>query len=321
MALFFSKPDVRALKEAGNTKGLLRALGYKGDYYVRQSAAEALTDLGCREAIPAIWNLFVNDEDSHVRYWAAEYLGRFDYLPDDPEQAVKLLAALRRYDDCVVFGSVAIVPMLGKFAGIGDGWDAHKRYREAYLKLGDEGLAVFCLYTDQLYGEYKTMCAQTTSINYSFDADKQKAAVIEAYAKTLGFAATLIGAFARPLALSYLESLYPRVRADIYSDSDGGFNDMFKAVLVRRKIISAPEAFGPDYYEAVVPLLVEGLGDPSRFVRWEAVDLIEKWPRTAVTDVQLRGALQQALDIEEDSVSSRRRVMEAILEGRDVAPR
>lgn len=74
MMLPFIKPDVRQLEKNGNVKGLIKALKYKNDPYVRWTAAKILGKWKEKKAVKPLIEL-LNDPDWHVRGNAAEALG------------------------------------------------------------------------------------------------------------------------------------------------------------------------------------------------------------------------------------------------------
>lgn len=68
------KPDVKKLEESRNVKGLIKALKYKGDAYVRWKAAKILGKWKEERAIKGLVEL-LNDPHWHVRRNAVEALG------------------------------------------------------------------------------------------------------------------------------------------------------------------------------------------------------------------------------------------------------
>ena len=61
---FFMPPSVSRLKDQRDVKGLIKALGYQKDSWVRMDAAYALADIGpaARAAIPALIAALANDD-------------------------------------------------------------------------------------------------------------------------------------------------------------------------------------------------------------------------------------------------------------------
>jgi len=70
----FVKPDVKKLEEKGDVKGLIKALKYKGDAYVRWKAAKTLGKWKEERAIKGLAEL-LQDSHWHVRRNAVEALG------------------------------------------------------------------------------------------------------------------------------------------------------------------------------------------------------------------------------------------------------
>jgi len=86
MALFglIGKPDVNKLKMNNDIDGLITALRYKKDYFVRKTAADALGQIGNTRAVESLINT-LNDEDYRVQHAAAFALGKIgDVRAIDP---------------------------------------------------------------------------------------------------------------------------------------------------------------------------------------------------------------------------------------------
>jgi HEAT repeat protein len=69
-------PDVPEMKAKHDVPGLIKALGYKEDYWVRNCAAEVLGELGDRQAVKPLINSLEKDYKYLVREKAAEALGK-----------------------------------------------------------------------------------------------------------------------------------------------------------------------------------------------------------------------------------------------------
>ena len=96
----FGPPDVDKLADRRDVRGLIKALSYKKDRYVRQTAANRLGHLGDPAAVPALLEA-LGDEHSWVRGSAAYALG----VLGDPRAVPALVRALR--DDLHVSGHAA----------------------------------------------------------------------------------------------------------------------------------------------------------------------------------------------------------------------
>lgn len=84
----FGPPDPSALRDQGDTAGLIKALGYKKDASIRQGAAIALGELGSAEALPPLMITLADvKEDFSVRRAAACAVGAIG-----DRRAVKALA-------------------------------------------------------------------------------------------------------------------------------------------------------------------------------------------------------------------------------------
>lgn len=94
----FKPSDIENMQAKKDIEGLVRALGYKEDYYVRMDAARALGKIGDPRAVePLIAAL--KDEELNVRKEAAgalESLHRSGKL--DESSRAKIVAALKNTD-------------------------------------------------------------------------------------------------------------------------------------------------------------------------------------------------------------------------------
>ena len=90
----FGPPNVKELEAGRNVKGLIKALGYKKDWIVRHTAAEALGRIGDARAVKP---LSVALKDTYIGHDAAEALGRIG-----DARAVKPLSAALNDTDSLV---------------------------------------------------------------------------------------------------------------------------------------------------------------------------------------------------------------------------
>ena len=85
----FGPPDVEKLEANRDVEGLIKALEYNKDSWVRKSAAEALGKLGDPKAVAPLIHA-LKDEDWRVRMGAADLLGKLG----DPKAVDPLIDAL-----------------------------------------------------------------------------------------------------------------------------------------------------------------------------------------------------------------------------------
>lgn len=110
MSLFGMQPNVAKLEAKRDVMGLIKALNYVKDSYVRESAARALGNLGDAQAVDALVAVLVSDL-KNVRSAAAEALGQIG----DTRAVKPLISILKSNAEPEKLESVAIA--LGK---IGD---------------------------------------------------------------------------------------------------------------------------------------------------------------------------------------------------------
>ncbi len=134
----FGRPKVEKMKARRDAAGLIKALGYRKDWSVRQDAAGALGELGDVGAIPPLVDVLQKDEHGYVRSAAAKALGKIG----DPCAVEPLIAALRdgnvnvRSSAVEALGQIGdaraiepLIPMLWR-------WDVSKAAAQALDCLG-----------------------------------------------------------------------------------------------------------------------------------------------------------------------------------------
>jgi len=101
----FGPPNIEKLKQKHDFKGLIKALEFQKDYYIRRTAAKALGDLGDSCAVEPLL-LVMRDREERVRQAAAEALGKLG----DARAFQPLVAALKDQDrDVCLAASNALV--------------------------------------------------------------------------------------------------------------------------------------------------------------------------------------------------------------------
>jgi hypothetical protein len=137
----------------------------------------------------------------------------------------------------------------------------------------------FIMLMEQIYSEYKNYIAPIHRLDYAWDDDKRKAAVIKHFAQKLGEAAEVVAAYGTAEAAEYCARFYARVNAEIYSVPANKFGDMYKAEDIRRQIVESFQHID-EMHRAQAGDFLAGIliNEPSYFVRWEAVDVLRKWP-------------------------------------------
>ena len=109
------KPNIERMKEKKDVNGLKKALKHK-DYRIRMKAAEALGEIGVKDAIDSLIKALKEDESSEVRKYAAMALGKIG----DERAAEALIEALKDESLDVRLESAKALKSIGvkKFAEI-----------------------------------------------------------------------------------------------------------------------------------------------------------------------------------------------------------
>ncbi len=107
----FAQPNIEKLKEKRDVKGLIKALNYKEDYYVRIEAAKTLGEIGDKRAVaPLIQAL--KDEAGYVRIEAAKALGEIGWQPENNAEKVSYLMAKGQWDELVKLGKSVVALLI-----------------------------------------------------------------------------------------------------------------------------------------------------------------------------------------------------------------
>ncbi len=119
----FGPPNVEALKEKKNVKGLIKALSYPKDFQVRKSAAKALGEIRDSRAVEQLIAT-LQDEDSKVRKSAAKALASIG-----EDSAIEPLADTFKNEMCVYYNEEEISD-LGLTAALMDLGKSLSRWKE-----------------------------------------------------------------------------------------------------------------------------------------------------------------------------------------------
>jgi len=106
----FGPPDVKNLKEKGNIKGLIKAMGYTKPvgWKVRNDAAKALGEIGDKRAVKPLV-VALKDKDKDMRSSAAKVLGQIG----DARAVEPLIAGLKDKDSVVRNASARALGQIG----------------------------------------------------------------------------------------------------------------------------------------------------------------------------------------------------------------
>ena len=123
--------NVGKMKSKGDVKGLIKALNYRKDAYIREAAAKALGEIGDARAIEPLIDA-LKDESEYVRSAAAEALDKLGWQPDTEERKAAYWAAKQEWDKCVEIGAPAVEPLI---IALKD-WRVREAAAEALGKIG-----------------------------------------------------------------------------------------------------------------------------------------------------------------------------------------
>jgi len=205
-----------------------------------------------------------NSSDRFIPRRCAESLRALNFKPQ--KDAIGALYWHYLFDDekCAECGADFAIPLLLKsFVGLGDGWDVNERWRNTYFKLGDVGFMPFVTFFQQIYVEYKNFIRNITKLDFSLDSDKRKAAMIEYYSQLLKQSVKTISKYGNIQAFEYCVKFYKNLKCEVYSHTEVGFLDIFKAVTIRKNAVESFIAFPESLFEQIVVFLCDILeNDP-----------------------------------------------------------
>jgi hypothetical protein len=296
MALF-GPPNPEALKEKRNIKGLIKALSYKKDLNIRVNAARMLENLDAKDAIPAIVRQMETETDTWGKRRYAESLRNMGYRPEKGKAAY--YALLGDYESSAASGEEeAFGELIKAFISAGESWQVYAKLGKAFLLFGEGAIPALTAFTDSLYGEYKKFTGTVREINFAAAEGKHKKAVIERFVYKLDGAARIISMFNHPAGLAYCESLYKRIRTEIYSVPDSYFSDIYDAEKLRTRIVENLNLYSAEHEKKLFAFLAYVMMNDEAFnVRWKAALVLEKHRIQAVKqDELLQGALRHVLE-------------------------
>ncbi len=308
MGFLFGPPKVDKLKAKRDVRGLLKALTFEKDWIIRKHAAQALGEIGATSATPDLVARLLAEERVIAREAVAEALDRLGWTPQKDAASAcfyRIKGQLEKCAECGDDGIRELLPLL---------LDGNSRVRDIWRSFGAKGAMTAMAVANMLFEQYKGFASGTSELDFRFADDRQKDAMIEAMVKRLVSCVRAIGQYVDPSTDMYLSNLYDQVRRSIYSNPEGGFLDAFKAVDLRENIVSALRR---STSQIALDLHLEVLtSDPARFVRWAAVDALaylnEEHPGL-IRGAKFREALETALALEEDGISSRKRKIQELL--------
>ncbi|AEC01275.1 hypothetical protein [Parasphaerochaeta coccoides] len=280
------KPDVKKLEQRRNVKGLIKAMKYaKDDGTTSMLALMALKDMKAKEAIPAIEKFLMYASRQHSDFYTKDTVRRccdclraMDYEPTNQEIGAFYWGNTSQYDKLATCDPALAIPQFFAFFARGGYCE---KWLNAYLALDAvTGFMSLLAFTGQIFEQYKSFTKSTPSINYSLDSDKRKAAYMEHLVTLLQNAVDVVCAYKHNAAFSYLIQLYNQVNEEIYSDPEGGFPDMFRAVKIRSHIVVRVGQFPfENFGEQICAFLSNVLNyDRADLVKHEAMMGAEKLP-------------------------------------------
>jgi HEAT repeat protein len=155
---------------------------------------------------------------------------------------------------------------------------------------------------EDLREEYQKLASRGTSFDFRMSEDRARSAMLKDSVSHLGDYARKVAQIQTEEAAAYLKSFYEWVWLHIYSVSDGGLYDVFNAVRLRERIVSAVSDLGES---TGLDLLIEAMNrdDAINVVR-AAVEVLEKRVMntssiSAYQSGEVRSALRAALKKDE----------------------
>jgi HEAT repeat protein len=237
---------------------------------------KALGDIRCRDAVPFVVECLLSDSDSTVKRSAVEALGKLNWKPTNDKASALYWDFKGDIEKCAACGINAIEPLLTRI--LNGSYEA----MDAFAKLGQPALEILMACSTMILKKYNNLTSSTHELNFMLDSDHVRSEMIEQHVDKLGYCSWAIGKFNTLEAELYLEQLYEIVKTNIYSDPEGGFSDMFRAVNLRRNIVGAFTNIRSKTSLQFTENVLES--DRADFVRWEALDVLRK--RVSEIDIE-----------------------------------
>ena len=182
-----------------------------------------------------------------------------------------------------------------------------EQIEKGLMAYGDAIYPLVRQYVFSIAEQYRDFTARIREIRYGTDEGRQTGAKIDKVSEGLGYAICFLAKFGHPNRVRDIAELYQYIKDNLYSNPESGFSDMFNAVKIRQKTVRAMGAASKNHGETEA-FYVSVLHDPSRFVRWEAIDILkDQWtPAEIRASAALYQALQNAYANEDNAVSNRK---------------
>lgn len=125
--------------------------------------------------------------------------------------------------------------------------------------------------------QYAGLTASIHEINFKTEQGRMIGGIVDNYSRALSDGIRLLSEFEHPDRVSDIFGFYKYINANIYSASEAGFNDMFKANDIRKAAVQAMRRASGSH-EETARFYETVLRDKCRSVRHEAIgNLREQW--------------------------------------------
>lgn len=190
-----------------------------------------------------------------------------------------------------------------------------QQIEDGLLAYGDAAYPLVKEYLFSLASQYKLFTGGITEIRHNTSEGQRTKAIIEAYTNGMKYGAIFLAKFKHPDRIPDIANFYRYINRNIYSDPQSGFGDLFNAVQIRQYTVRTMGT-ASDQHAATASFYTEVLKDESRFVRWEAIDILKKqWtPEEIRSNAALHQALTEAASKEDNGVSNRKKSLAYLLD-------
>jgi hypothetical protein len=274
-----SEPDFWELKEKGDVKGLIKALGYREDSFVRYRAVSTLRELKVESALSAFIELLGKEDDPSVWRCAAEGLKEMGWVPTEHDvSAARYWVANDDLDQAIECGVVAVGPLIGEL--MSDSSESVGLHR-----IGVGAIPPLVAAANSLLSQF-IVYAEAIGNRLPGPQDSK---IIKSTVSSLENCLNELVAFEVEDIETELATMYATAREKIPVPRQGLMDDVMGFAVRGAIAAAAGRSGGPTGIKVAVDAT---MNDPDMFARWEAADQILHWAESDVARVKDAGGVE-----------------------------
>jgi hypothetical protein len=327
----FGPPNINKLKQKGDIPAIIKATRHKNTV-TRLEAVKAISELGSKEAIPALLERLNLSEELKIKEiiiqtlyklkWkpgpeldrstliteigalldvgtpydiqkiTVEFLDELKWTPGKSEVGARYWLVKGNTHECAACGESAIRVWMQKIGGY---WTEEEV--SAFAGLGAPAFDAIVNTTHTLLAEYLGKCAQTTSIDFRSGSDVSMMGKIKDTKAVLFKCFEIISHFTTPDAVRILNEIFDKIRTSLPVNFLGAMSDPFGAADLRGDIVGSFYRIGG---QPAVQIVKKALSvDLASEVQTSAVNLatqlLNESPDLVIGESEIRNAVINSL--------------------------